>query len=129
MPPRAIDGNDNGLGRFHVLLGKQIMKRQCGARKIGDAHTEAGRWLPGQLLKKIWKCFPHAGRIFDAHPTHFQSKSRKTHGHSVIVIRLDGRPVQRARGDLEGIARLNYVRAALGQFGSQRLDALTLLDS
>ncbi len=98
---------------------------------IPNLRAQAFRRRRGQLLEKIWEGLLHARGILDPDARHFQSQNRKTHGHAMVVVGLDGRAVDLSgrREHRQGVAVLQHLNTAFGQLGAQCHHPLALLQA
>ena len=111
------------------LLGKQFLPGERAPVPVENPRPQTVRRRGGQLLEEIRKRLLHAARILDLYPGNFQSKNGKTHGHAMVVVGLDFRPMELGRENRQRVAFLDHLRAAFGQLGAQGKNTLGFLDA
>src|SRR5208337_5589219 len=81
----------------------------------------------GEAIEKIRECLRDASGIFDLQAAELQTRHRKTHRDSMIVVSLDDCRTHRGRRNLESVIVLDDRGAQPPQFGRERADAIALV--
>src|SRR5262245_1629372 len=109
--------------------GEKFVVSKLAPRDIPEGGPQAVRRRCSELLKEVRERLLHARGILDFDAWDFQSQNGEAHGHAMVVVGFDLGAMKLGGDNLEAVARLYHLGAALGQLGAQRNDALALLQS